>query len=217
MPKRTNDEWLSDLRAGGSRRETALVDLRADILYGLPYALRDWLAPDDPHFAALAEEVAQETLMRVLDHLDSFEGRSLFTTWVHKIAVRVALTELRRRHWQDVSLDSLLDSDEGERTPPAVADRAPEPEIAVEQADLLAHLQRMMQEELTPKQLRAMMAVGMTGMPLEEAARRLGTERNALYKLLHDARVRLKRRLAHEGLSPAEMLVVFERGKTSSR
>ena len=217
MPKRTNEQWLSDLRAGGSRRESALTDLRAEVMHGLPYTLRDWLAPDDPHFAALAEEVTQETLMRVLDHLASFEGRSQFTTWVHKIAVRVALTELRRRHWKDVSLDNLLDSDEGERAPSAIADRAAEPEIAAEQSDLLAHLQAMMQEELTPKQLRAMMAVGMKGMPLEEAARRMGTERNALYKLLHDARVRLKRRLAREGLSPTDMLVVFERGKTSSR
>ena len=210
MAKRTNEQWLTDLRADGSRREAALVDLRADIMYGLPYALRDWLSPDDPHFVALAEEVAQETLMRVLDHLDSFEGRSQFTTWVHKIAVRVALTELRRRRWKDVSLDSLLESEEGEHTPRNMADRAPEPESAAEQADLLAYLQRMMAEELTAKQLRAVMAVGVKGMPLEEAARRMGMKRNALYKLLHDARLRLKRRLAREGLTPAELLAVFE-------
>ena len=210
MTKRTNEQWLSDLRTGGSQREAALTDLRADIMHGLPYALREWLSPDDPHFAALAEEVTQETLMRVLEHLVSFEGRSQFTTWVHKIAVRVALTELRRRHWKDVSLDSLLESEEGERTPRAMADHTLEPEIVAEQADLLAHLQRMMREELTAKQLRAMIAVGVQGMPLEEAARRLGMKRNALYKLLHDARLRLKRRLAREGLSAAELLAVFE-------
>lgn len=43
----------------------------------------------------------QETLLRVLDQLDTFEGRSLFTTWVHKIAIRIALTELRRKRWRD--------------------------------------------------------------------------------------------------------------------
>src|SRR5574337_1714531 len=96
MARRTNEQWLSDLSAGGDRREAALADLRTDILYGLPYALRNWLSSDDPQFSALAEEVTQETLMRVLDHLASFEGRSQFTTWAHKIAVRVALTELRR-------------------------------------------------------------------------------------------------------------------------
>jgi len=212
MTKRTNEQWRSELRAGGARREAALADLRADILNGLPYALRDWLSPNDPHFTALAEEVTQETLMRVLKHLDSFEGRSQFTTWAHKIAVRVALTELRRRHWKDVSLESLTDSAEGEDTPRPIADTALGPEIAIEQADLLARVQQMMLEELTDKQLRAMMAVAIRGMPLEEAARRLGTERSALYKLLHDARLRLKRRLAREGLTPAELLAVFEHG-----
>jgi RNA polymerase sigma-70 factor (ECF subfamily) len=212
MIRRTNEQWVSDLRAGGSRREAALADLRADILYGLPFALRDWLAPDDPHFAALAEEVTQETLMRVLDHLDSFEGRSQFTTWAHKIAVRVALTELRRRHWRDVSLESLTDSAQSKSTPRTRADAAPGPEIAIEQAEVLVRVQKMMREELTDKQWRAMMAIAIRGLPLEEAARRLGTERNALYKLLHDARLRLKRRLAREGLTPAELLAVFEHG-----
>ncbi len=212
MVKRTNDHWLSDLRAGGARREAALADLRADILYGLPYALRDWFSPDDPQFTPLAEEVTQETLMRVLDHLDSFEGRSQFTTWAHKIAVRVALTELRRRRWKDVSFESLADQAEGEDTAKPMADTAPGPETVIEQADVLARVQQMMREELPDKQLHAMMAVAIRGMPLEEAARRLGTERNTLYKLLHDARLRMKRRLAREGLTPAELLAVFERG-----
>ncbi len=212
MARRTNEQWLSDLSAGGDRREAVLADLRTDILYGLPYALRDWLSSDDPHFTALAEEVTQETLMRVLKHLDSFEGRSQFTTWAHKIAVRVALTELRRRRWKDVSLESLTNSAEGDSSSQPIADTAPGPETVMEQADLLARVQKMMVEELTDKQLRAMMAVAIRGMPLEEAARRLGTERNALYKLLHDARLRLKRRLAREGLTSAELLAVFEHG-----
>jgi RNA polymerase sigma-70 factor (ECF subfamily) len=212
MTKRTNEQWLSELRAGGLPRQAALADLRAEILNGLPYALRDWLSPDNPQFAALAEEVTQETLMRVLKHLDSFEGRSRFTTWAHKIAVRVALTELRRRRWKDISLESLTDNAEGGDTPRAIADTAPGPETVMEQTDLLARVQQIMLEELTDKQMRAMLAVAIQGMPLEEAARRLGTERNALYKLLHDARLRLKRRLAREGLTPGELLAVFERG-----
>jgi RNA polymerase sigma-70 factor (ECF subfamily) len=47
-------------------------------------------------------------------------------------------------------------------------------------------------------------------MPLEEVARRMGTNRNALYKLLHDARQRLKTQLVAEGLSPDEILAAFE-------
>lgn len=212
MPKRTNEQWLSDLRAGGFRRETALADLRAEILYGLPFALQNWLAPDDPHFSALTEEVAQETLLRVLAHLDSFEGRSQFTTWAHKIAARAALTELRRRKWREVSLESLLEGETENTSPRRMARNAAisSPERVVEKAELLAHVQRIIDEELTDRQRLAMTAVMLKGMPLEEVARRMGTERNALYKLLHDARLRLKRRLARDGLAVGELLAMFE-------
>lgn len=43
-------------------------------------------------------------------------------------------------------------------------------------------------------------------LPLEEAARRMGTNRNALYKLLRDARKRLKKCLEREGFTPEEVL-----------
>jgi RNA polymerase sigma factor (sigma-70 family) len=212
MSKRTNEQWLSDLRAAGPVQESALADLRAVILAGLPYALSNWLSPDHPQFSSLAETVTQETLLRVLARLDAFEGRSQFTTWVHKIAVRIALTELRHQRWKDVSLESLLKSDgEGEITPGFMTDSAPSPEALAEQADMMAHIQRMIMQELTDKQRRAMMAVG-KGMPLEEAARRMGMERNALYKLLHDGRVRLKKRMEREGLTSASVLAVFDQG-----
>jgi RNA polymerase sigma-70 factor, ECF subfamily len=207
---RDNAEWLKDLRSDGLSRETALADLRALILKNLPYGLVSYLSQDDPRFEALAEETAQMTLLRVLDNLDTFEGRSRFTTWVYKISVRVALTELRRKRWENVSLDSLLEDEE--RLPPAglMKDPSPGPERESEAADVLAHVQRIMMEELTEKQRQAILAVAMKGMPLEEVGRRMGTNRNALYKLLHDARLRLKRRLALEGMTPGDILSIFE-------
>jgi RNA polymerase sigma-70 factor (ECF subfamily) len=211
MLKRTNDQWLNDLQAEGAQRQSALADLRQIILTGLPYALNKWLPTNDPRFAPLAEEVAQDTLLRVLDRLDTFEGRSQFTTWVHKIAVRIALTELRRKRWENFSLDDLLD---GEDNPPFVQlmvdPNASTPEETVEGAHLVQSVQRIIMDELTDKQRQAMMAVAIQGMPLEEVARRMGTNRNALYKLMHDARLRIKRRLAQEGLTPEDILAVFE-------
>jgi RNA polymerase sigma-70 factor (ECF subfamily) len=210
MPGRSNEAWLADIRLSGPSQEAALADLRNIILAGLPYALVGWLPADDPRFAALAEEVAQETLLRVLDHLDSFEGRSQFTTWVNKIAVRVALTELRRKRWENVSLDELVDDEENPSPPRLMADPASNPEQEVEGADMMARLQRIIAEELTQKQRQAMMAVAIQGMPLEEVARRMDMERNAIYKLMHDARLRLKSRLAREGLTPGDVLSVFD-------
>jgi RNA polymerase sigma-70 factor (ECF subfamily) len=211
MLKRTNDQWLNNLQAGGDLRESALADLREVILNGLPYALNKWLPTNDPRFASLAEEVAQDTLSRVLDRLNTFEGRSLFTTWVHKIAVRIALTELRRKRWENVSLEELVESEEGPMLGSLMVDRqASTPEELVEGADMMQRVQRIISEELTDKQSQAMMAVAIKGMPLEEVARRMGTNRNALYKLMHDTRLRLKRRLAQEGFTPEDVLAVFE-------
>jgi RNA polymerase sigma-70 factor (ECF subfamily) len=211
MVKRTNEQWIDNLRTEGAPRESALADLREVILGGLPYALSKWLPIDDPRFASLAEEVAQDTLLRVLDRLDTFERRSQFTTWVHKIAVRIALTELRRKRWENVSLDELV---EGEVSPPfsglMMDHEASTPEELVEGTDLMQRVQRIIAEELTDKQRQAMMAVAIGGMPLEEVAHRMGTNRNALYKLMHDTRLRLKRRLAQEGLTPADVLAVLE-------
>ena len=212
MAARTNEGWLADLRANGETRSLALEDLRAIIRRGLPYALSRWLSPEQPQFNALVEEVTQETLLRVLDQLDTFEGRSQFTTWVHKIAVRIALTELRRKRWRDSSLDELTENEDAPPPPGLLADSQAGPETSAERADMLTRVRRIIDEELTERQRRALMLLGFQDMPMDEAARRLKTNRNALYKLLHDARLRLKRRLENEGLTAQEVLVAFERG-----
>lgn len=210
MDTRSNESWLEELRATGPVRETALDDLHGIVQKGLPYALSRWLSPDDPLFTPLVEEVTQETLLRVLDQLDTFEGRSMFTTWVHKIAIRIALTELRRKRWQDSSLDELVDNEENPAPTRLMADPQAGPEISAERADMLVRIRRILDEELTEKQRQAITLLGLQDMPMEEAARRMKTNRNALYKLLHDARLRLKRRLAKEDLSAQEVLSAFE-------
>ena len=73
-------------------------------------------------------------------------------------------------------------------------------------ADAGALVRKFIDQELTDKQRVAMTVVMFEGMPLEEAARRMGTTRGALYKLMHDARKRLKRRMEEDGLSPKDLL-----------
>jgi RNA polymerase sigma-70 factor, ECF subfamily len=208
MDKRTNEEWVADLRAGGDRQAQALEDLRAIILRGLPYAIAGRLDPNSPASEALTEEVAQETLLRALEYLDTFEGRSQFTTWAHKIAVRAALTELRRVRWREVPLPEMEMNEETDTSHRELPDNQASPEEQVAQAEMMKRVNRIIMEELTDKQRQAMTAI-MEGFPLEEAARRLGTNRNALYKMMHDARLRLKKRLQKEGLTPQEVLSVF--------
>jgi RNA polymerase sigma-70 factor (ECF subfamily) len=210
MATRTNEAWLSDLRANGEERSAAIEDLRSVIQKGLPYALSRWLSPSQPQFDSLVEEVTQETLLRVLDQLGTFEGRSQFTTWVHKIAIRIALTELRRKRWRDSSLDELTENEDVPPPQGLLADPQGGPDISAERADMMSHVRRVIDEELTDRQRQALVLLGIQGMPMEDAARKLKTNRNALYKLLHDARLRLKTRLAAEDISAHDVLSLFE-------
>jgi RNA polymerase sigma-70 factor (ECF subfamily) len=210
MATRTNEAWLSDLRANGETKSLALEDLRAVIQKGLPYALSHWLSPNLPQFNSLVDEVTQETLLRVLDQLGTFEGRSQFTTWVHKIAVRIALTELRRKRWRDSSLDELTENEDAPPPPGLLADSQASPETSAERGDMMVRVRRIIEEELTDRQRQALILLGVQDMPIEEAARKLKTNRNALYKLLHDARLRLRTRLASEEIAPHEVLALFE-------
>lgn len=211
MNTRTNADWVKQLNSAGIEQEAALSDLRLILQKGLPYGLSKWLSWDDPQFEPLMEEVIQDTLLRVLERLNTFEGRSQFTTWVYKIAIRIALSELRRRRWRDVSLDEMMEDEQATPRPQLAADPIPNPEINVENEDMMGRVMRIIDEEMTEKQRQAMMAVGVRGMPMDEVARRMGVNRNALYKLLHDARLRLKTRLTKEGLTPQEILSSFDR------
>ncbi len=177
----------------------------------MPYGLSRWLSPSDPEFDELIEDVTQEALMRVLDSLNTFEGRSQFTTWVYKIAVRIALTELRRRRWKDVSLEELTEAgDERPAEPGWMAAPQAGPESTAERREALALIQSMMEQELSPRQRQALMAIAVKGVPMDEVARRMKTNRNALYKLLHDARLKLKRRIEEQGLRVEEVLQMFQ-------
>jgi len=140
--------------------------------------------------------------------LDTFAGRSLFTTWANKIALNIGLTELRRKRWRDTSLDRLTQTEDGEYTPSFVADPAPRPEEVTEQRELMHYVTRLINEELTEKQRTALTAV-IQGQPLSEVALRMDSNQNAVYKLVFDARQRLRRRLADDGLTPEEIIAAF--------
>ena len=210
MSKRSNEQWLAELQSLGPQRETALADLRAVLVRALSFALREYLSPADPNFGPLVEESAQEALLKILDNLHTFRGHSRFTTWAHKIAVHVVLTELRRKRWQDSSLDDLLDGQQGEARPAIMADDAHNPELTTLQADLLRRVQRIIAEDLTDKQRMALVATRIQEQPVATVAAEMGMKENALYKLLHDARLRLKKQLAAEGLASEDILAAFE-------
>lgn len=217
MADRTNEQWLADLQADGSRRSEALADLRQRLARGLYFYLsteRSDLSdrPGD-ELQHLAEDFAQDALLKVLENLDTFRGESQFMTWASKIAARVAISELRRARYKDYSLDHL--TAEGEIMPAttqmAVApEGGPAPERYTEQQDLLEQVRYALDNVLTERQRMALTALALDGVPLPEVARMMGTNRNALYKLIHDARLKLKTYLEEQGISPDDVLDLFE-------
>ena len=202
MPERTDEAWLAALGRAGPERERALGALRDILRRRLPSALRKFgPVPED-----LVEDVVQLALLRILDRLGSFAGRSRFTTWALAVASRVALTELRRRRWKDVSLEALIaDAALPVDGPP---DEGASPETEAARRHLVGQLALAMERDLTPRQRDTLLSE-LRGMPQEEIGRRLGMSRNAVYKTAHDARRKLQKRLRAAGLSAADVAAAF--------
>ena len=199
---RNNDQWLRDLRSGGSAQAGALEDLRAYLLRALRGSLkRHGGMPED-----LLEDVVQDALVRTLDQLHRFEGRSRFTTWATTIAVRAALTELRRRRWRDISLEEVTAGDELTPQDHVAGDASPESQAA--QSGIVRAMQAVLESQLSERQRTAIVAE-LRGMPQEEIGRRLGITRNAVYKLGHDARKKLKHGLEASGFDAGEIRAAF--------
>jgi RNA polymerase sigma-70 factor (ECF subfamily) len=209
--ERTNEAWLADLARAPSAE--ALADLRVHLIRGLRYALKQRYRITEPDL----EDFVQEALVKILDNLDTFRGESKFTTWAQKIAVRVAFSELRRKRWENISLQDLVPDnvEDGDALASPLSWMPSDqisPERDITQQSLRALLAYLIQEELTDLQRRAMVAIALQGMPLEEVARRMDTNRNALYKLLYDARKRLKRRLEAQDVTVEEFIATFSSG-----
>jgi RNA polymerase sigma-70 factor, ECF subfamily len=212
MKARANSEWLAALKAEGALQTAALSDLRAYLLRASRYALSrsrnaSRLATTD--MDQLAEDCAQDALSSVFEHLDEFRGESRFTTWAYAFAINAALAAARRERWGRVSFDRLLEQPDlvvplgGASAVPA------DPQHKALQAEMLAVLRDAVETQLTPRQRQALTAVVFEGVPLDELARHWSSNRNALYKLLHDARRKLKTHLRTRGFDPKEMLDAF--------
>ena len=199
---RENASWMRDLQACGPVQAEAITDLRGLLLRGLAKSFQARGAIDQ----AFLEDVVQQALVHILDHLEQFQGRSRFTTWAMAIAVRLAMSALRRKRWQDVSLESMTAPIE--RALALDRDDTTSPAQHAEQHAMVATLRQLIDEALTDKQWMAMTAE-LGGMPLEEIARRMDSNVNAVYKLLHDARQRLKHGLATAGYTAEDVRSAF--------
>jgi RNA polymerase sigma-70 factor (ECF subfamily) len=201
---RDNETWRAHLAASGPEQQTALADLRDALLRGLRLALSHRAGVGD----AFLEDVVQDSLVRILERIPQFEGRSRFVTWAMSIAIHVAMSELRRQRWKDVSLDEVVAGTELAQE--RAIDCDPGPATRLQREAILGALHRVIQSDLTARQRDALLAE-LQGMPQDEIARRLGSNRNALYKLTHDARKRLKQGLETAGFGAEDIRAAFPR------
>jgi len=218
MIERTNDQWLADLNGTPEHQSAALDDLRRrlqrSIFYYLSHERSDLRDLSSHELTRMAEDLSQDATLRVMENLDNFRGESRFTTWANKIAVRLAISDLRRARYRDFSLDDL--TADGELLPGAASASTssdsglPNPELAAERADVMAKINRALEETLTERQYQALAAVALRGVPMDVVAEQMGTNRNALYKLLHDARRKLRTHLEAQGISMDYVMELFQ-------
>ena len=174
-----DEKWIEDLRTGDSY---AVASLRFALFRNLRKALSNRPQVDD----AFIEDAVQDSLLQILDHLDQFAGRSRFLTWATAIAIRISMAEFKRSRWKDVSLDAI--------TADANFDfvgHDQSVESGFDRHSLMSVLKDAIEHSLTEKQRVALIAE-LKGMPQDEIARQLGSNRNAVYKVTHDARKKLK-------------------------
>lgn len=194
-----NKEWATRLRSTGDVREQAVADLRDILMAGLAATCKKRY-----NGRIQLEDAVQSTLIKILSKLDSFEGRSKLTTWAMAIGVRTAISEMRHRHFKDVLIGELL-WDGIRFEPEAKPDRS---EHENERASVLAKLQDLIETELSAKQNMAIHSM-LQGIPIEVLAEKTGSNRNAVYKLIHDARGKLKKGFERAGYQAEDIASIF--------
>ncbi len=183
--------WLVAL-GDPDQREDAAVVLRERLRRVLARSFGRQLSDAD------LEDVTHETLARVLAKLDEFRGESRFLTWATAIAVRTALGELRKRKHASRAMEQVL-ADGRDALEHALAP------AALQSNDARTVLYRAIDEALTQTQRDALLAK-LAGLSMMEIGRRTGRSRGALYKLLHDARKKLRAHLEQAGHTPSDLL-----------
>jgi RNA polymerase sigma-70 factor, ECF subfamily len=193
--ERDPDDWVHALSIEGPDHHHALRRLHDLLLraarhqVGRMGTLLDGAGPDVAD--ELTHQAADEAMVALLGKLHTFEGRSRFTTWAYKFGILQAATEVRSQAWRTRQV--VLDDSH------YTVDLGPSVEEYAETVDLARAVRRAIDDALTPHQRRIMLALLVDEVPIDVLAERLGTNRNALYKSLHDARVRVRAHLTAAG------------------
>lgn len=191
------EEWHLDLQAQGARGEEAVAHLHGLLLRAARFEVfrRSGSLPQlsAVELDELAQDAADDAAVSVLRRLGDFRGESSFRTWAYKFALLEAAVKVRRRAWRDREV--TLEPEHWEN----LAHAGPGPVDDAESGALLEAVREGIRTALTPRQRQVLVATVLEGVPIDVLADRLGSNRNALYKMLHDARRRLREHVAEAG------------------
>lgn len=190
-PDPESARWLQALGGEGETRRAAVERLHELLLRAARFEVARRGGGDDRD--DLATQAADDALMAVLAKLDGYRGESRFTTWAYKFALLEAAVKVRRRAWQ--AREVPLEEDGLAR----LAGARDSTQTGAEAAELLGAVGRAIDEALTERQRSVLVAITLNDVPIDVLAERLATTRGALYKTLHDARRKLRARLAEQG------------------
>jgi len=107
MNKTDDIYYIEAVRRGNVQAFSFLVEKYQKLVYTL--ALKLLKKPEE------AEEMAQDTFIKAFQKLDSYEGKSKFSTWLYSITYNACISELRKRRIEFKSLDDRQISDQDEQ------------------------------------------------------------------------------------------------------
>lgn len=162
-----DDHWIARARDGDAVAFRRLVEAHARPLYGLCARItRD---------SALAEDAVQEALFNAWRHLSTFDGRAVFKTWLHRIAVNAALEQLRRRGRHPVTIDAKDDEDDFLE---ALAEDLPSPDRHAQGSEVLRQTEFQL-DRMSTIERTAFVMRHQEGHSLEEISATLSLNTNA--------------------------------------
>jgi len=184
------DPWTTRLHTSHPEFDAAIAELSLFLTKSLHKGLSKKPGVNE----AFIEDIVQISLLKILDKLDSFQRKSKFTTWALTITMRTAYADLRKKHWDNVSLDD----DQSTVDYSSYGDNSLSPSEKSAESDLHSHLHSLIKTSLTDRQ-RDILLAELSGMPQDEIAAKFNTNRNAIYKVFHDARKTLHHELTKTG------------------
>ena len=189
--------WLRRLDAAGGERQAAERELHARLVRIALAEVRRRAASTPvtgPELDDVAHQAADDAMLAILAKLCDFRGESRFTTWAYRFVILEVSSKLGRHYWRNPPV--ALDAGQWERLPDRLG---LDPERHAESARILAEGRRVVDDELTSHQRRVFVAIVVDGIPLDALAARLGLKRNAIYKVIFDARRKIRRALVANG------------------